>query len=136
MSRVVRVNELVLRELSSLLHTRFRDRAVSITLTEVDITQDLRSARIYYAVLGDLKARHEAAQLLSKIKGELRTLLGKNVILKYTPTLEFVFDESQARGSRTLSILNELEHDGGLTPLPEGAEPPEPETPGHESPEK
>jgi ribosome-binding factor A len=108
MSRVIRVNELVMRELSNLLHTRFQDRAVGITVTEVDVTQDLRSARVYYSVLGDEDARHEAARLFSEIKGELRSRMGKQVVLKYTPTLEFVFDESQARGSRTLAILDEL----------------------------
>jgi ribosome-binding factor A len=108
MSRVVRVNELVMRELSDLLHTRFRDRAVSITLTEVEVTQDLRSARVYYAVIGDERARLTAEALLKEIKGELRARLGKHVILKYTPSLEFFYDESQARGNRTLTVLDEL----------------------------
>jgi len=112
MSRVIRVNELVMRELSDLLHTRFQDRTVGITVTEVDVTQDLRSARVYYSVLGDEKAQHEAAALFSQIKGELRSRLGKRVVLKYTPSLEFVFDESQARGSRTLAILDKLAEGG------------------------
>ena len=47
-----------------------------------------------------------------RIKGELRSRLGKRVVLKYTPSLEFVFDESQARGSRTLAILDKLAEGG------------------------
>jgi ribosome-binding factor A len=123
MSRVIRVNELVMRELSAVLHTRFRDRTVAITLTEVSVTEDLRTARVYYSVLGDEEARREAGKFLAQIKGELRTLLGKNVILKYTPALEFVFDESQARGSRTLAILDELAAGGEFAKEPEDAEP-------------
>ncbi len=112
MSRVHRINELLLREISDLLHTRFRDRAVGITITEVDVTPDLRSARVYYSVLGDALARHEADQLLTEIKGEVRTRVFKRVILKYTPALSFHYDESMIRGNRALAILDELEHQG------------------------
>ena len=112
MSRVNRINELLMRELSDLLHTRFRERAVGITLTEVDVMPDLRSARVYYSVLGDALARHEAEQLLEEIKGELRTRVFKRVILKYTPSLSFHYDESLIRGNRALAILDELESKG------------------------
>jgi ribosome-binding factor A len=112
MSRVTRINELLKRELSDLLHTRFRDRAVSITVTDVDITPDLRSARVYYSVIGDARAQNEAAELLDEVKHELRTRVFKRVILKYTPALTFVFDDSLVRGNRTLAILDELAAQG------------------------
>jgi len=112
MSRVHRINELLLRELSDLLHTRFREQAVSITFTEVDVTPDLRAARVYYTVLGNAMDRHEADQLLDSIKGELRTRVFKRVILKYTPALSFHFDDSLIRGNRTLAILDDLESKG------------------------
>ncbi|MGA2053486.1 MAG: 30S ribosome-binding factor RbfA [Opitutales bacterium] len=127
MSRAIRVNELVMRELSDLLHTRFRDRAVGITVTEVEVAQGLRSARVFYSVLGDARAREQAEELLAEIKGELRARLGKRVVLKYTPSLEFVYDESQERGSRTLTILDELAAGGEFDQAPEDAVPP-PET--------
>jgi len=112
MSRVARINELVRRELSDLLHIRYRDRAVGITVTDVNVMPDLRSARVYYSVLGGAKERLDAERLLSELKPQLRSSLGKNVILKYTPSLEFVFDESMERGSRTLAILAELDAKG------------------------
>jgi len=108
MSRSVRVNELVLRELSSQLHTRFRDRAVGITFTEADVAPDLRTARIYYSVFGGPQAREQAQELLAEIKSELRQHLGKRVVLKYTPTLEFTYDTTHERGNRILSILDDL----------------------------
>jgi ribosome-binding factor A len=125
MSRVIRVNELVMRELSDLLHTRFRDRAVGITVTEVDVTQDLRSARVYYSVLGDARAKIEAQALLSEIKHELKSRMSKRVVLKYTPALEFVYDEAQERGSRTLAILDQLAQRGEFDQPVEEAGPPE-----------
>ncbi len=112
MSRVVRINELLLRELSDLLHTRFRERAVGITVTEVDVTPDLRAARVYYSVLGDAMAKHDAAEFFAEVKGELRTRVFKKVTLKYTPTLSFHFDDSTVRGNRTLAILDELDAKG------------------------
>jgi ribosome-binding factor A len=126
MSRLVRINELVQRELSDLLHTRFRDRTVSITLTEVDVTSDLRSARVYYSVLGGEMARHQAAKLFEEIKNELRTLLAKRVILKYSPALSFAYDDSIERGNRTIEVLDELARKGEFTENPpEPAEPSE-----------
>jgi ribosome-binding factor A len=130
MSRVTRINELVLHELSDVLHTRFRDRSVAITLSGVETAPDLRSARVFYSVLGDARARVDAEQLFSEIKGELRTLLGKHVILKYTPHLEFVFDESIARGSRVISVLEELAAHGEFDdPAAPPTEPPPVEIP-------
>jgi len=112
MSRVHRINELILRELSDVLHTRYREHATGITFTEVSVMPDLRSARVYYAVLGDAMARHEADKFLGEIKGELRTRVFQQVILKYTPALTFHYDDSMIRGNRTLAILDELDTKG------------------------
>ena len=50
--RVVRINELIKREISSLLHTRYREAAVRITITEVDTAHDLKEAVVYFGVIG------------------------------------------------------------------------------------
>ncbi|HVU38311.1 MAG TPA: 30S ribosome-binding factor RbfA, partial [Opitutales bacterium] len=112
MSRVHRINELLQRELSDLLHTRYRERAVGITITEVSVMPDLRSARVYYSVLGNAMARHEADSLIDEIKGDLRARVFKRVVLKYTPVLTFHYDDSFIRGNRTLAILDDLEARG------------------------
>jgi ribosome-binding factor A len=124
MSRLTRINELLMRELSDLLHTRYRDRTVSITVTEVDITSDLRSARVYYSVLGDERARQNAVKLFDEIKGELKALVSKRVILKYTPSFSFHYDDSTVRGNRTLAILDDLQASGEFK-NPPAAETPE-----------
>ena len=122
MSRVHRINELLLRELSDLLHTRFRERAVNITFTDVDVTPDLRAARVYYTVFGNEQVRHAADELLAEIKGEMRTRVFKRVILKYTPALSFHFDDSLVRGNRTLAILDDLESRGEFKGQPQEEE--------------
>ncbi len=107
--RKIRVGELVLRELSQLLHSRWRSESVAITLSEVDMSPDLRSCRVYYSVIGGREAIAAAGKLLMKNRGELRRLLGKTVILKYTPELHFVYDPSVERGMKILAALDELE---------------------------
>ena len=97
--RKIRVGELVLHELSVLLHSRWRSESVAITLTEADISPDLKNARVYYSVLGDRENVAKAGRLLASIKKELRQMLGKKVILKYTAE----------RAMRLLATMDELE---------------------------
>ncbi len=104
---MVRVNELVRREISEILHTRFRSECVGITITEVKVANDLRSARVYYAVLGAQEDAKIANVFLKNQGREIRHLLGKRVVLKYTPFLKFVHDESVARGFHMNDLLDE-----------------------------
>ena len=109
--RMVRVNELVRREISEVLHTRFKSESVFITITEVNVNNDLRSARVYYSVLGDEGDAIAAEQLLKLYGREIRHLLGKRVILKYTPFLKFIHDESIKRGFHLNNLIDELDLD-------------------------
>ena len=107
--RKIRVGELIRRELSEILHSRWRTETVAMTITEVDISPDLRNARVYYSVVGGRENVAKVGRLLASIKRELKQLLSKKVILKYTPELNFVFDPSAERAMRILSVLDELD---------------------------
>ena len=109
--RSTRVNELIKREVSALLHTHFRDDTVAITITAVDTSPDLRNGRVYYSVLGNEYQREEAARFFRRFGGEIRRRIGEVVILKYLPQLRFVFDESLERGSGIVDLLDQLDHD-------------------------
>jgi phosphoesterase RecJ-like protein len=76
-SRNIRVNELLRQELSLLLHTRYQAETVSLTVTEVDIAPDHRSARIYYTVIGDDAARASATVWLRRHGRSLQAQLAK-----------------------------------------------------------
>lgn len=106
---MVRVNELVRREISEILHTRFRSESVAITITEVKVANDLRSARVYYSVLGNEEEALLAQAFLKSQGREIRFLLGSRVILKYTPSLNFVHDDSIERGIHLNSLIDGLD---------------------------
>ena len=107
--RKIRVGELIRRELSEILHSRWRTETVAMTITEVDISPDLRNARVYYSVIGNRENVAKVGRLLASIKRDLKQLLSKKVILKYTPELNLVFDPSAERAMKILATLDELD---------------------------
>lgn len=107
--RSIRVNELIKRELSKQLHTRFQAEAVTITITNVDISPDLRQGRVYYSVLGDALQVREAGRFFSKHKESIRRTLGKAIVLKYLPHLSFIYDPGLEHSARIGKLLDELE---------------------------
>ncbi len=109
--RTTRVNELVKREISSILHTDYRDTAVYITISRVSVAPDLRNGIVFYSVIGDESQVERARSLLSKIGRELQRKAFKAVVLKYTPQLRFEYDPSIVEGERVLDLLNEVEEE-------------------------
>jgi ribosome-binding factor A len=91
---------------------RLKDPRVGfVTVTGVDVTPDLRRARVYYTVLGeDTESRRTRAGLQSARK-HLRAALGRKIRLKFLPDLEFVADPAIESGGRIERILHDLEHE-------------------------
>lgn len=111
--RMVRVSELVKREISDILHTRYRQEAVCFTVTDVDVAPDLRQARVYYSVLGGHAQEAVAEHFFENEKAEIRYELGKRVRLKYLPELRFFQDSSLERGLRITEQLDALREEEG-----------------------
>ena len=108
-TRNVRVNELIRREISDYLHTRMKEQTTLITITDVDVSSDHRTARVYFSVIGDADEQAGAEKLLRGLSRTIRGELSRRIILKYLPKLEFHFDPSLERGNRLLKILDDLE---------------------------
>ncbi len=109
-----RVRELLKREVGEVIRRELPiNEAGLITVNEVGVASDLRSATIFVGVIGTAEQRKKAATLLKKESKRLQALVGRAVVLKYTPHLKFVVDHSIERGSRVLEIINDLEK---LTP--------------------
>lgn len=116
--RLDRVNELMKRELSTVLERGYRFEGVVLTIHEVVTAQDLRQASVWVGVLG--RAHDEAAMIekLNKEKGNIQRELYKRVKLKHSPQLLFRLDKSI---ERAVSLINTL--DNLPPPLPD-EEPP------------
>lgn len=114
--RTTRVNELVKREISSILHTDYRDSAVYITISRVSISPDLRTGIVFYSVIGDDFQVARAQSLLGRIGRDLQRKAFKAVVLKYSPQLRFEYDPSMAEGERVLNLLDEVDDELGGGP--------------------
>ena len=109
-NRINRINEEIMKELSSLLRTvkdpRVQDTMISIT--RVETTPDLRYTKVYVSFL----QRENAKQALTGLKsagGYLRRELGRALSLRYTPELLFQEDDSIDKGTHILKLLNDIE---------------------------
>lgn len=78
-------------------------------MTSVDTSPDLRHARVYVSVLGDEEERAATLAGLESAHGLLQQAVARDVRMKHTPTLEFVFDESIDRGMRITELLGDEE---------------------------
>ncbi len=106
--RLLRVNELLKRELSALLVREMDFGDLLVTVNHVDATPDLKSAHVYISVLGETGPANVIAEL-EAARAMLQHDLSRHVILKYTPHLIFHLDDSIERGSRVLEIMQEIE---------------------------
>ncbi|MDQ8184162.1 30S ribosome-binding factor RbfA [Pelagicoccus sp. SDUM812002] len=108
-NRKVRVGELVKREISDILHTRFKSSAVLITITEVDVSPDNKNALIFYSVIeADGFTRKKAQQFFAKNTSMFRRELGKRIVLKFLPALTFAFDEKNRAAAMVNELIDEL----------------------------
>ena len=110
--RLERVREVLKRELGSILVREIRFSSPLVTVSDVDITPDLKQAHVFVSVIGNDRQRREAMELLEHNRVLLQHELAKRVVLKNTPHLNFRIDESIERGTRVINIMDEL----GLTP--------------------
>jgi ribosome-binding factor A len=107
--RSQRVADLVRAELSSLLLVEAHDPAVrGVTVTGVEMSPDLQSARVYFSVLGGDADRERAARGLARAAGFLRREVGQRCALRYAPELHFIADRSLERGARVEEILSRV----------------------------
>jgi ribosome-binding factor A len=108
-NRIVRINELVQREISDILRQRHTAEAVSITISEVRIAPDLRDGRVFVAILGDAAAVAERFRWLQRKAPEIREELAKRIVIKFLPHLTYVLDNSSDRVARLLRALDQIE---------------------------
>lgn len=110
--RVVRVNELLKREISHVLHTRYQAESTQITILSVDTAPNLRKATVRYATHGDDGARVSAERFFQRHGESIRREAGQVVRLKFLPHLLFEYDEGAEASAEINKLLDELGLEG------------------------
>ena len=108
--RLLRVNELVKRELSGIIVRELNFDSAIVTINQVDVTNDLKNAHVFVSVLGS-ESKEGVIKKLEEHRVALQADLAKHVVLKYTPHLVFHLDHSIERGTRVIEIMQELDTD-------------------------
>jgi ribosome-binding factor A len=103
-----RVNEAVRQVLSEAVGELKDPRIGFVTVTGVETSPDLRSARVYVSVFGSEQARAESLAGLEAAHGVLQARLGRELRMKRTPQLAFEYDPSVERGVRMTQLIDEL----------------------------
>ena len=105
--RKLRVGQEIQRLLAELLRTELKDPRVSalVTITDVDVSPDLKQAKVFVTLLGDDEACEETLAALNRCAAFLRRSLSMRMSLRSVPALRFVFDASVERGSRVARLI-------------------------------
>jgi ribosome-binding factor A len=107
--RKERVEDQIKKEVSFIIQRELKDpRAGFITITAAELSTDLKSARIFYSVLGDDESKVKSEQALKSASGFIQRQIGIRMRLRYTPQLVFKYDHSIERGARIDEILREI----------------------------
>lgn len=109
--RVARVAELIKREVSQLLYSGVKDGRVGlgmVSVTDVDVSGDLQHAKVFVSIYGNDETRAETMAGLKSATGYVRSELGQRIRLRRTPEIIFLEDRSIERGTKVLSLLNQL----------------------------
>lgn len=110
-SRSDRVRKALMKEVSDIVAHEIRDPALDgilISVTDVEVTQDLRFARIFFSIMGDHETQQEILALLKEHQSRIRSEIGKRIRLRYTPDIDLRLDDSLERGARVSQLLDQI----------------------------
>ena len=114
--RQEKLGELIAAELSDLLRTRVKDPRVGFaSITRVEVSGDLRHAKVFVCVLGSENQQNVTIQALKHATGFLRSELASRITLRYMPELAFKLDTSIEQGSRILELIRKIEQEETLS---------------------
>jgi len=104
---------LILQEISTTVLRSVKDpRIQNVTFTAVEVTLDLRLARVYFSVLGEEAQQEAALQGLQSAKGLIKRELGQRLSLRFMPDLEFFYDASIRHAEHIQKLLNDIHSSG------------------------
>ncbi len=104
-----RVGDQIRKEVSQIVQKELKDPGIGfVTITDVELSDDLKNAKIFYSVLGDEKSKSDSSQALDRAVFFVQREIGKRMRLKYTPKVRFIFDNSLEKGARIEKRLEQI----------------------------
>lgn len=112
--RISRISEEFKREISSIIKSDIRDPRIAefTSIISVDVTKDLRYAKVYISVLGDEKQKSDTLTGLKSASGFIRKEIGSRIKLRYTPEIIFELDKSIEHGIYISNLIKEANKAG------------------------
>ena len=107
--RTTRISEEMKKELSAIIQNELKDPRLPrlVSITSVNVTRDLRYAKIYISVLGSDEEKKNALAALKSASGFIRREVGKRMLIRYTPEMQFELDNSIENGVYINKLINE-----------------------------
>lgn len=105
-----RLGDLIRTEISQIIQREIKDPRVQglVSVTDVELTEDLRYARIFVSVLGSEEERKATMKTLRHATGFIRHLLGERLSVRFIPEIDIRYDEGIERGDRMLQLLRQV----------------------------
>ncbi len=105
-----RINEEVLREMSSIIHGDIKDPRINplTSVVAVEVAPDLKTCKAYISVLGDEESQQATLAGLKSAEGYIRSKLAKNINLRNTPEIRFVLDQSIEYGVNMSKLIDDV----------------------------
>jgi ribosome-binding factor A len=114
MDRIVRISEEMKKEISAIIQGELKDPRLSrlISVTNVNVTKDLRYAKVFVSIMGNDEEKKNALDGLKSAAGFIRREVGHRIQLRYTPEIQFELDNSIEHGAYISKLINEaVKHD-------------------------
>lgn len=113
--RTDRVGEVIREEISSILLEEINDpRITYVSITSVEVSADLKHAKVFVSILGTEQKKEEVFKGLKSARGYIQKKLGQRLRLRYTPEIIFKMDSAIERGLHIYELLTELKNEGDL----------------------
>ncbi len=109
MSRIERVSQQLKREISLIIQRELTDpRLEFVTITQVEVSRDLRQAKVFFSILGTALKRENAQEGLDGARGLIRKLVGQQIVMRHVPELTFIYDRSLEWSASIEETLREI----------------------------
>ncbi|MFH1354811.1 MAG: 30S ribosome-binding factor RbfA [Candidatus Omnitrophota bacterium] len=109
MSRKEKVTEAIRKEISIIIHDELKDPRIGfVTITRVEMAQDLRAAKIFFSVLGKEKERKKTKEALESAVGFIRRLIAQRISLRFSPEIFFREDRSSEYSIKIQQVLDKI----------------------------